>query len=112
MRPASEPYALDEKTEVSVRQLMEQLESPAPPFLLDVREAEELQDDPAIASAVNIPLMQLMARMNELPKKKSVVIVCHSGSRSLFAQKFLAAKGYDCKSLAGGMVAWRKTETR
>ncbi len=100
----------DEQTEVSVRQLLQQLESQHPPFLLDVRQPEELQNDPAITAAVNIPLGQLMAHLAEVPKDKPVVIVCHSGSRSLLAQKFLTGKGYDCKSLAGGMVAWNYTQ--
>ena len=106
---------IDPKTEISVRKLLEQLESSTPPFVLDIRQPEEIMDDPKIPAAINIPMMQLMARLNELPKPTpanvgpippAIVIVCHSGSRSMMAQKFLSAKGYDCKSLAGGMVAW------
>ncbi len=121
----SEPFQLDEATELSVRQLLQQLDSTRPPFILDVRQPEELLESPAIPSAVNIPMGQLMQRLHELPKSGledadaearqsqtpkrhtgSIVIVCHSGNRSLVAQHFLSTKGYDCKSLAGGMVAW------
>ncbi len=99
---------IDETTEVSVRQLMEQIESKNPPIILDIRQPEELHNDPAIASSIHIPMGQLMARMSELAKDKTIVIICHSGNRSLVAQRFLSTKGYDCKSLAGGMVAWGK----
>ncbi len=95
-------------TEVTIRQLMELLESEKPPAVIDIRQPEELQDVPAIPTAVNIPMSQLMARLGEVPKNRPVILVCASGSRTAFAQKFLAVKGYDCKGLAGGMMAWTK----
>lgn len=96
----------NENAEITVRQLMEQLESATPPYVLDIRQPEELDELPAIPAAACIPLMQLMARLNEVPKGRRVVLVCASGARSLMAQKFLAAKGYPCQSLHGGMLAW------
>jgi len=97
-------------TEITVRQLMELLESENPPYVLDIRQPEELQDVPPIPSAINIPMTQLMARLSDVPKASPdggpIILVCASGSRTALAQKFLAAKGYDCKGLHGGMTAW------
>lgn len=96
--------------DVTVRQLIEMLESKNPPAVIDIRQPEELQEVPPIPSAVNIPLSQLMARLAELPKDKPIILVCASGARSGLAQKFLAAKGYDCKGLQGGMMAWSQAQ--
>ena len=42
-------------------------------FLLDVRTAEELEQDGAIEGYVHIPIDELQARMNEVPKDKPIV---------------------------------------
>lgn len=81
------------KLEISKRQLMESLESDSPPFVLDIRQPEELHDDSKMPAAILIPMSQRMARLNEVPKDKPLVIVCHSGHRSLVVQRFLSTKG-------------------
>lgn len=57
--------------------------------LVDVREGDEVEqlafDVPVI---VNIPLSEFENRYKELPKDKDLVIVCHSGVRSLRAAGF------------------------
>jgi rhodanese-related sulfurtransferase len=77
-----------------------------PPMVVDIREKAELAVEPAMLNAKNIPMSELMARIAEIPKDREVILVCASGSRSLVAQRFLSAKGFDVKSLAGGMAAW------
>ncbi|MBI2446055.1 rhodanese-like domain-containing protein [Candidatus Micrarchaeota archaeon] len=110
----TEPFQIDHATEITVLQLKQLLQTKTPPRVLDIRQPEELDEVPAIPTAVNIPMTQLLARLAEVPKQSpnggAIILVCASGARSLMAQKFLAAKGYDCKSLAGGMVAWDRAK--
>ncbi len=75
--------------------------------LLDVREPEELATA-SIAWATAIPMAQLPARINELPRDVQIVCMCHHGSRSERVAQFLAANGYDAVNLAGGIDAWSR----
>ena len=75
------------------------------PFLVDVREPEEVAAW-ALPGVLNIPLGQLVARAGELPGDRSLVIVCASGNRSARASEFLHAAGFDVANLVGGMTAW------
>ncbi|MDP2717956.1 MAG: rhodanese-like domain-containing protein [Candidatus Micrarchaeota archaeon] len=97
---------MDSDAETDVERLRKELKSNHPPSVVDIREPVELSAEPAMAGALELPMTQLMARMAELPMDKPIVLVCASGSRSLVAQRFLSARGYAVKSLAGGMAAW------
>lgn len=75
------------------------------PFLLDVREPSEVAEW-AIPGAVNIPLGELAARADEIPRDDEVVVVCGSGGRSSQATEALSRGGWDAHNLTGGMAAW------
>lgn len=76
--------------------------------IVDVREDHEWQQA-RIAGALHIPLMQLPSRVDEIPKEGTVILVCHSGVRSLHALHMLANAGYpDLLNLQGGIVAWHQ----
>ena len=77
------------------------------PFLLDVREPDEVEAW-AIPGVVNIPLGQLEQRWSEIPTDRQVVAVCASGNRSGAASAALAAAGHRVANLVGGMSAWSK----
>ncbi len=75
-------------------------------ILVDVRTPEE-HAERSIAGSHFLPLQELPARMNEIPKDKPIVIHCKSGIRSAHACNFLAQQGYlDLTNLAGGIDAW------
>lgn len=75
-------------------------------FLLDVREPEEFRMG-RIPGAVNIPLAEIEARLDEIPADRPVVVVCAHGIRSIAASELLAAKGHGgVYNLAGGTFAW------
>ncbi len=76
-----------------------------PPFLLDVRQPEELEGG-AIEDVVNIPLRELGANLDKLPADQPIVAICGSGHRSTIAMTALQMLGYEVKSLAGGMKAY------
>ena len=86
--------------------VQEKLNNGKRPFLLDVREKQEMREG-YISGAKLIPLGQLRNRMKELPKDREIVCVCRSGNRSRSAAKQLIAAGYSASNLKGGMLAWK-----
>ena len=73
-------------------------------LLLDVREPVEWEHG-HIDGAVNVPLMQLPARLEELPDAH-LVVVCAVGGRSGQAVAWLTVQGRRATNLEGGMVEW------
>ena len=71
-------------------------------LLLDVQTREEFAAA-HFEGAVNIPVDELRGRIGELDKGKKIYVNCYSGLRSYIACRMLAAKGYDCSNLAGGI---------
>lgn len=82
------------------------------PFLLDVREASEIEKDGYIAGAINIPVREVLNNLDKLPAKdQPIVIYCASGHRGGMVMSALQMLGYtDVKNLAGGIGAWKKAE--
>jgi rhodanese-related sulfurtransferase len=74
-------------------------------FLLDVRELDEWDAGHA-PEAVWIPLAELQARANELPRDRRIVTICRTGSRSRAVTDALVAGGYDAVNVDGGMRVW------
>jgi rhodanese-related sulfurtransferase len=74
-------------------------------LLLDVREADEWEAGHAPA-ATWIPMSDLNARVDELPRAGRIVTICRSGSRSHAVTAALVGAGYDAVNVDGGMRAW------
>lgn len=75
-------------------------------ILLDVREDEEY-DFVRIENAQHMPLKDIASRINELPKDKLIVTVCHTQNRSFHAARYLIQKGFkNVKVMKGGVSAW------
>ena len=74
-------------------------------LLLDVREADEWDAGHA-PDAVWIPMGELQARVEELPRDRRIVAICRSGARSHAVAAALLGAGYDAVNLDGGMRAW------
>jgi rhodanese-related sulfurtransferase len=45
-----------------------------------------------------------------LPMDKKIAVYCRSGRRSANAAGKLAAEGYRCVNLKGGIVAWKEAD--
>ena len=73
-------------------------------FLLDVRSPVELAVE-SVAGAVNIPLTELRARLNELPRDREIHVVCRSGQRAYYATRILLQHGFKASDVAGGMLS-------
>ncbi len=67
---------------------------PVEHILLDVRSTQEYQQDTLAPPSMNIPLDALAQHLDQLPKEKTIVCVCHSGQRALHAAQFLLDQGY------------------
>lgn len=81
-----------------------------PPFLLDVREASELEKDGFIKGAVNIPIRTVFKNLDKLPAQdQPIVAICGSGHRGAMVLAGLKLLGYtNVRNLVSGMSAWTK----
>ncbi len=73
-------------------------------FLLDVREPVELAVE-HLPQALNIPLGELRARLEELPRDREILVVCRSGQRAYTATRMLVQNGFDARVVSGGMLS-------
>lgn len=61
-----------------------------------------------IPGASLIPLGELAARVDELPRDQEIVVVCRSGNRSATGRDILREAGFtQVTSMAGGVTEWR-----
>jgi rhodanese-related sulfurtransferase len=75
-------------------------------YLLDVREPDEWEAGHA-PEAHHLPMMEVPARMGEVPTDTEVVVVCRSGGRSGQVVSYLMNNGWDnVRNLDGGMQSW------
>ncbi len=81
-----------------------------PPFLLDVREAAEVEADGYIQGSVNIPIRELLKNLDKLPGLDDpIVVYCASGHRGGIGLAALRLMGYtNVRNLGGGLGAWKK----
>lgn len=81
-------------------------EVPADAFLLDVREDDEWAAGHA-PKAVHLPMMQIPARMSEVPQDRQVFVLCRVGGRSGQVVSYLRQQGWDnVTNVDGGMIGW------
>jgi rhodanese-related sulfurtransferase len=101
-RRASNVKTIDAKT------LYNRLQAGEDIVLVDVRTPGEYEYNGRIAESRLLPLSALGQRASELPKDKTVVMVCRSGARSHTACEHLLSLGYEnVLNLKGGMIAWK-----
>jgi rhodanese-related sulfurtransferase len=93
---------------ITVEALNEEL-AEAPPFLLDVRQPEELEESGYIEGAVHVPLREVAQNLDLLPDFDTpIVVYCGSGWRSAIAITGLGGLGWtDVRSMKGGLGAWK-----
>jgi rhodanese-related sulfurtransferase len=91
---------------MTVDELKAKLDAGEEPCVLDVREARELAVARYPFPVLHIPMGQIPARLDEIPKDRTVVCACRSGSRSAPIAAFLRTHGRDAVNLDGGILAW------
>jgi len=72
--------------------------------VLDVREAREWTHG-TLPGAMTIAVSELLARIDEIPADRELLVVCRSGNRSHQVAAYLNANGYRASNMAGGMKA-------
>jgi rhodanese-related sulfurtransferase len=83
-------------------------EDPDRPVLLDVREPGEFAGVRA-PGAILIPTSTFMARVDDVPADRPILVICHVGGRSAAVTTFLIRQGRsDVVNVAGGMDAWER----
>jgi rhodanese-related sulfurtransferase len=74
--------------------------------VLDVRTPGEWETT-RINASVNIPLNHLIERAAEVPRDRTILVLCGAGYRSSIAASLLQQRNFtDLVELAGGMAAW------
>ncbi|CAI6021959.1 rhodanese-like domain-containing protein [Cohnella sp. JJ-181] len=92
----------------TVEQLKARLDAGDAPYLIDVREDEEVAAG-MIPGAKHIRLGTLPERLSEIPKDEEVIFICRSGARSARACEYLSELGFGrAVNMVGGMLAWNE----
>ncbi|MFX1258259.1 MAG: rhodanese-like domain-containing protein, partial [Promethearchaeota archaeon] len=100
-------------SDITVDELYDRLNSgDSPAILIDVRTPQEYNNPGGhIKNTKLMPLGEFMYNLDSLKeyKEKEIVLICHSGSRSMMASQLLVRAGFkDVRNLTGGMVMWHK----
>lgn len=94
--------------EITPEEVKSKLEGGADFTLLDCREPWEYQAA-RIDRAVNIPMNEISARVQELDPEEHIVVVCHHGVRSMNVTAWLRQHGFEkVQSMAGGIDRWSR----
>ena len=76
-------------------------------LLLDVRERDEWAAGQA-DGARHVPLGEIGARVNDLPRDREILLICRSGRRSAQAAHLLLKAGQSAVNVAGGCKPGRR----
>lgn len=90
------------------------------PLIVDVRERNEFEQE-RVAGVILLPISEFVARHQDLPRDRTLLMLCAAGSRSTSATMFLlqhAASADACptgcgqvwpevRNVSGGMIGWR-----
>ncbi len=75
-------------------------------FVIDVREPFEWELA-SLDGTINMPMNQL--QINQIPKDRPGLVMCHHGMRSMYVIRHLQAQGFDkLINLTGGIDAWSR----
>jgi len=93
---------------IKAEDLMVELAEDNPPYLLDVRSVEEVQENGHIEGATNIPLNELAQHIDLLPSFDTpIVTYCGSGWRATIAMTALHGMGWtDVRALKTTFADW------
>lgn len=77
-----------------------------PPVTLDVRPAAAVAAG-AVEGTIRIPLGELRARLDELPRDREIWVHCSVGQTSYFAVRLLRQHGFRVRNLSGGFTSYK-----
>ena len=74
--------------------------------LLDVREPDE-HAICQVAGSLLLPMREVPAALDQLPRDRNLLVLCHHGARSQHVTRFLRANGFPrAINVRGGIDAW------
>ena len=73
--------------------------------VIDVREPAEYAAG-HVPSAELIPMSVLPVRLQDIPRDRTVYVICQSGGRSAQVVSWLNQQGFDSVNVEGGTAAW------
>ena len=88
---------------ISALELKDRLDKGEQIQLIDVREAYELEI--AKIGGLHIPMNEILANVDKIPRDKMVVVYCRSGKRSALEERFGFENLYN---LDGGILEWQE----
>lgn len=100
--------------EIEPSDLKNKMDSGENLYILDVRTPEEYKswkisyDNHVEPSLVPLDKLSSDEQIRNIPKDREVITVCSHGMRSKMAAEYLSQRGYNARSIRGGMVAWNK----
>jgi len=89
--------------EINVNEI-DKIESP---YILDVREVDEILETGTIKGAVNIPMNEVLKRVKEIPQNEDIYVLCRSGQRSKMIGLLLGSFGFNTINLEGGILDYK-----
>jgi len=101
-------------SDIRASELYERLDTEdSPAIMIDVRTPQEYNGRLRhIKNTTLMPLGELMHKIDALNeyKDEEIVVICHSGSRSMMASQLLVRAGFkDVRNLTGGMILWHRS---
>ena len=100
---------MNEVPVISPAELRSELDAGADLLLVDVRESDELEIS-VLPNVIHIPMDDLPARFEEIPKDSNIVMICRTGNRSGKTTDFLLHQGYTkVRNMATGMNGYATT---
>ncbi len=96
-------------TDITSIELKARLAAGEQPFIVDVREPWEHEQQALPTTTLNIPLNSLPGRLDEIADHQDdeIIVHCRSGARSATAKAFLQQQGYtNVRNLLGGIISY------
>ena len=98
--------------QIKPTELKKKIDSGEDIFIIDVRNPEEHEswkvsyDKYLDTPVIPIDALSSPETLKQIPKDKQVVTFCGHGNRSMSAAKMLSEKGFDARSIEGGLDGW------
>lgn len=89
-----------------VRELAAAMQRSGDVLILDVREPFEFASG-HVPGAVHLPMHLVPLRLDDIPRDRTVYVICATGNRSWQVAHYLGQHGLTATNVKGGTSAWR-----
>lgn len=94
--------------EIDVETLDRMRRGGAPLLIVDVREPWEVETC-SFDDSLAIPMGDFLERVEELPRDRTLIVICHHGMRSAQVAAWMRQNGFEnAVNLAGGIDDWAR----